>query len=108
MVSLSLPPKSIHGSKKAEAGCQDSSRRIKAHAAFAVIAPDEVAECWTGVTEVDGLYGALWELVDRYPKRRSEWNDDFDARCVKKFWRFLSREHQAALNALAASNDREG
>jgi hypothetical protein len=81
---------------------------VEPHGAFEVLRPDEVAECWDGVEEVDGLYGALWALVRHYDgKPRSEVNDDFSDRALSNWWGELSESHQTELNRLAAINDEE-
>jgi hypothetical protein len=76
----------------------------RAHSLFSVWSPDQVAECLEGVDEA--LYGRLWDLVAYYPKKkRSEWNDDFADRCLKRFWKHLDAADKATLNRLAAEEE---
>jgi hypothetical protein len=77
---------------------------------FKVWSPDEVAECLEGVTEVPGLYTALWGLVWHYDDQpRSEVPDDFARRALANWWLELSMDHRLALRILAVAHDkREG
>ena len=71
------------------------------HHLFHVWSPDEVAECLEGVG-IGPIYNQLWDLVAEYDKKpRSEVNDDFDDRCLAKFWDKLPEETQNHLNACA-------
>jgi hypothetical protein len=79
---------------------------------FDHIRPDEVAECWEGVTSVPGLYKALWnsmsdmqplsELIDI---EESSPGDAVGFNTLASVWQKFSPEHQAALTRLAAEND---
>jgi len=82
---------------------------IKPHAAFAVIRPDEVAECWNGVLDAaGGLYEALWDCVGSYTAPSPEESEEpcWGMDCVEDFWDRFTPEHQAKLNELAERNDR--
>lgn len=68
--------------------------------AFRYVSPDEVAECLEGVSSVDGLYSALWELVERNSRPRSETPDAVEF----SWWGELSPAHRSALVALAAAD----
>lgn len=63
--------------------------------------PDEVAECWDGVTKVPGLYEALWgfmKAVRPIPNREDTGPaDHIGYGNLAQFWDQLSPEHQAAL-----------
>lgn len=72
------------------------------HTALDYVRPDEVAECWEGVSEE--LYKALWDMVPRYEKVNMEDNGPHDVigiNSVKTFWQHFSAEHQKELNKLA-------
>jgi len=73
---------------------------MKANSLFDVWSPDEVAEC-LGVPE--GLYIKIWnELVPLYDdQERSEVPDDFDRRCLSKYWNKFTKEEKLILNNLA-------
>jgi len=77
------------------------AKRIKANGLFDVWSPDQVVECLDGVT--DEIYTFIWnEIVPLYAKKkRSEWNDDFGNRCLKKYWSKIPDEFKVILNACA-------
>lgn len=76
--------------------------RIKPHALFEVWSPDEVAECLDGIGNTS-IYSKIWnEIVPLYDgKPRSEVNDDFDRRCLKKYWNKFTDEEKLLLNSCA-------
>ena len=86
------------------AGCAEEPLEIEPHDAFDIIRPDEVAECWEGVT--DALYTALWACVAEYTAPSPEESEEpcWGVDCVADFWGKFTREQQEALNALAESN----
>lgn len=75
----------------------------KPHSAFSYHRPDEVAECWDGVS--DALYKALWSLVKHVPKipniEDSGPADHVGHGSVASLWGHVSEEHAIALNELA-------
>jgi hypothetical protein len=80
--------------------------KVEPHEACSVYSPDEIAETIDGVSDVPGLYEALWALVRHYDgKPRSEVNDDFADRAVCNWWDELSVEHQVEINRLLTEND---
>jgi hypothetical protein len=84
---------------------------ILPHAAFEVITPDEVAECWNGVFGTGDLYEQLWGCVNDYEKIDREDCGPYDVigvNSVAKFWDRFSDEHKAKLNELAVQNDNWG
>jgi hypothetical protein len=80
---------------------------MKAHSSLAYIRPDEVAECWDGVTAIDGLYRALWDCVPLYKAPSPEVSEEpcYGMDGVADFWDRFSDDHKAALNDLAEAND---
>jgi hypothetical protein len=81
---------------------------MRANKVFEFYRPDEIAECWEGIPR--DLYVRLWDLVDRYEKRSANIEDmcpgdEFGDNSVKKFWKFISPEDQAALNAACKLNE---
>ena len=85
----------------------------KPHDALGYCTPDQVAECWDGVTSVPGLYEALWGLTEHYSREHEENIEDMGPHdviginSVSSFWEKLSEEHRTELNRLAEENDRE-
>jgi hypothetical protein len=77
---------------------------ITPHLALTIWSPDTVAEC---MPCSDELYRFLWNaLVPLYDKQpRSECNDDFNTRCVAKFWSHIPAHLQLELNAIAEKGD---
>lgn len=77
---------------------------LKPDAAFRVIRPDEVAECWEGVSSK--LYGSLWACVRLYKRPKPEKSEEpcHGMDCVADFWDQFSPEEQALLNNLAELN----
>ena len=75
--------------------------KVTPHVAFNVVSPDSVAECWYNVPV--SLYNKIWnEIVPLYDgKPRSEYNDDYEDRCVSKFWDKFTVEEQKLLNKMA-------
>ena len=73
------------------------------HAALRLIRPDEVAECWEGITAVPGLYRALWDCVGDYKAPPPEVSEEpcIGLDTVADFWDRFSPEHQEALNDAA-------
>ena len=86
---------------------------IKPHAAFEVITPDTVAECWDGVFGSGNLYERLWSMVDLYDESYRENIEDIGPHdvvginSVASFWDKFTEEERELLNALAERNDRE-
>jgi hypothetical protein len=78
--------------------------RIKPHDLFTVWSPDEVAEC-LGVDAA--LYAKIWnEIVPLYADQfRSEVPDDFDRRCLAKFWSNFTDDEKRALNEAAERHE---
>jgi hypothetical protein len=71
---------------------------------FDVWSPDTVAECLEGVSRE--LYRRLWAIVPQYDgEPRSEVPDDFDRRCVARFWDQFTDAERAELNRLAEAED---
>lgn len=68
---------------------------------FGTIRPDEVAECWEGVT--DDLYRALWDCVADYKAPSPEESEEpcVGLDSVADFWDRFSPEHQRQLIDLA-------
>jgi hypothetical protein len=75
-------------------------------ARFGFTRPDEAAECWDGVTEVDGLYQALWACVPKYEAPAPEFSEEpcYGMDSIARFWGEFSPEHQAALVRLDDEN----
>ena len=75
---------------------------IEAAPDFRLIRPDEVAECWDGVTEVPGLYRALWDCVADYKAPSPEESEEpcIGLDSVADFWDRFSDAHKEALNRL--------
>lgn len=69
--------------------------------AFDTYAPDEVAECWSGVNE--NLYEALWACVKLYKGPTPEESEEpcYGLNCVKDFWDRFTKADQKLLNKLA-------
>jgi len=78
---------------------------IEPNPLFLVWSPDEVAECLEGVG-IGEIYGQLWELVAEYDGLpRSEVPDDFEDRCLAKFWNKLPETTQIFLNGCAEKRE---
>ena len=84
--------------------------KIEPHAAFDIIRPDEVAECWDGVLAAGDLYETLWACVNSYTAPSPEQSEEpcWGMDCVADFWDRFSPEQQQQLNQLAERNDRSG
>ena len=82
--------------------------KIEPHAAFDIIRPDEVAECWDGVLAA-GLYQPLWDCVGDYTAPSPEQSEEpcWGMDCVADFWDRFSPEQQHQLNQLAERNEDE-
>jgi hypothetical protein len=82
---------------------------ITPHAAFGVVRPDEVAECWNGVLAAGDLYEALWGCVNSYAAPSPEESEEpcYGMDCVADFWDRFSDEQRAALNGLAERHETE-
>lgn len=83
----------------------------KPHATFEYIRPDEVAECWDGVTAAN-LYGPLWDvasnmkpLSDFIDIEESCPADAIGINTVASFWKQFTPDQQIALNKLAVAQD---
>jgi hypothetical protein len=79
---------------------------MKAHSSLSYIRPDEVAECWDGISA--DLYRSLWACVNDYKAPSPE---DSEEPCVgmdsvTDFWDRFTDEEKAALNAAAEAHDR--
>lgn len=66
--------------------------------------PDEIAECWDGVSE--SLYKALWDMVEHYKPRKGDIEDmcpqdEVGVNSTAKFWSKFSGPHKCELNRLA-------
>lgn len=78
--------------------------KIKPNAVFEYIRPDEIAECWDGVT--DDLYTALWNVT---PEKASYAGNIEDMGpgdvvgidCLDDVWDKFTEAQQIALNDLA-------
>lgn len=72
------------------------------------VRPDEIAECWDGVSDVPGLYESLWGLMSEVPPipnlEDSGPADHVGHGCLAPFWARLSEEHQVALDRLHEEN----
>jgi hypothetical protein len=79
---------------------------IKPHGLFTVWSPDTVAECLEGIGNTD-LYLKIWnEIVPLYANQpRSEVPDDFDRRCLKKYWSKFTDDEKRTLNAAAERHE---
>jgi hypothetical protein len=79
---------------------------IRPHAAFNIIRPDEVAECWEGVLAA-GLYQPLWDCVNDYTAPSPEMSEEpcWGMDCVADFWDRFSPEQQHQLNQLAERHE---
>lgn len=82
--------------------------KIKPHTFFDIIRPDEVAECWEGVTSA-GLYQLLWDCVNDYTAPSPEVSEEpcWGVDCVADFWDRFTIEQQLLLNQLAARNSQD-
>lgn len=80
----------------------ESPEPMKPNCVFDIVRPDEVAECWDGVT--DDLYRALWACVNDYKAPRPEVSEEpcIGMDSVADFWDRFTDADKAALNALAA------
>lgn len=83
--------------------------KITPHAAFDVVRPDEVAECWDGVLAAGDLYERLWECVSSYTAPSPEVSEEpcYGMDCVADFWDRFSAAEQETLNQLAQRRDDE-
>ena len=87
--------------------------KIKPHELFKIWEPDTVAECLEGVTEVDGLYGRLWDLVEEAyaDYEKPETPDTFYGHVfgndLAKVWKLLSDDDKLKLNELAIAHEKE-
>lgn len=83
---------------------------MKPHPYFDTIRADEVAECWEGVLQCEGLYDALWGIAALMPslpnKEDSGPHDHIGTFCLSSAWHTLSPEHQAQLNELAIAQEK--
>lgn len=81
---------------------------VEPHPALSYIRPDEVAECWDGVSLYPGLYGALWDLVPSYAGPTPEESEEpvVGLNAVTDFWDRLGEGFQHVLNKLAVEQDR--
>jgi hypothetical protein len=77
--------------------------QVKPHAAFNVVRPDEVAECWNGVLASGDLYETLWACVNSYTAPKPEESEEpcWGMDCVADFWDRFSPDQQEQLNQLA-------
>lgn len=82
---------------------------IEPHPSFEIFRPDEVAECWDGISSVPGLYAALWDCVGSYkaPSPAESEEPCYGMDCVADFWDRFADEHKEALNAAAEALDYE-
>ena len=68
---------------------------------------DQVAECLEGVSSVDGLSEALWNLVNQGARSITDWLDrdgDVPILIGSEWWPKLSPAHQSALVNLALAD----
>lgn len=83
---------------------------IKPHELFSLNNPDEVAECWEGVSRE--LYRTLWKLVELYPDvEPPETPDTFYGHVfgneLSVYWKHLTEAEQIELNDLAERRNDE-
>ena len=78
---------------------------IAPHSTFEFIRPDEVAECWDGIS--DDLYRALWRCVDHFKGPTPEEAEEpiYGQNAVEEFWDRFTDEEKTALNAAAEAQD---
>lgn len=77
---------------------------IRPHGLFTVWSPDQVAECIDGIPQE--LYVRLWDIVPEYDdKPRSEVPDDFEERCLARWWDRFTEGEQLLLNDLATRDE---
>lgn len=76
------------------------------HTAFHYVRPDEVAECWDGVT--NDIYECLWACVSHFTAPSPEESEEpcIGSDCVADFWDLFTPDQQEVLNQLAADRDR--
>jgi hypothetical protein len=74
------------------------------HPAFEIIRPDEVAECWDGVSPA--LYQSLWACVPLYTGPTPEESEEpcYGLNALAEWWDLFEEDEQEALNALAERN----
>jgi len=90
-------------------------KTIEPHFLFTIYEPDTVAECIAGVTEVDGLYARLWDLVEiayeDYVKPETpdtHYGHVFGNDLAQpRVWKLLSDEDKLILNELAIAHEKE-
>jgi len=87
--------------------------KIKPASSFKYNRPDEVAECWNGVTEA-GLYGPLWNAMDDakplgelIDMEDSSPEDAIGLNSVASLWHKFTPEQQRKLNELAKRHKKE-
>jgi len=88
-------------------------KKIKPHELFEIWEPDTVAECLTGVTTVDGLYGKLWDLVEEAyagyekPETPDTHYGHVFGNELAKVWERLADDDKLKLNELAIAHEKE-
>ena len=77
---------------------------IEPNAAFDSVRPDEVAECWDGISPA--LYSKLWTCVGAYKAPTPEVSEEpcYGMDCVADFWDRFDDAERAELNAAAERN----
>jgi len=91
----------------------DDCPGVKPHELFEIWEPDTVAECLSGVSKVEGLYGRLWELVEEAYEgyEKPETPDTHFGHVfgneLAKVWQRLSAMDQLTLNHLAELHEKE-
>jgi hypothetical protein len=78
---------------------------IAPHEMLEINRPDEVAECWDGVS--DALYSKLWAVMRSVPAWTGETPPEPDVNAVSQFWHLLDDDAKRALNALAERRQAE-
>jgi len=88
---------------------RENQRKIKPHASFGYIRPDEVAECWENISSE--LYRALWEsmsgekpLSQQIDMENSSPCDAIGISTLASLWAKFTPEQQVQLNELALTN----
>lgn len=78
---------------------------IEPHPFLKLTRPDEIAECWEGVST--DLYRRLWESLKGLPAYHGETPPEPDAHDLVKVWDFFTDAEKEELNRLAAKQDEE-
>ncbi|MBK8175226.1 MAG: hypothetical protein IPK66_08185 [Rhodospirillales bacterium] len=79
------------------------TRAVRPHRALGLIRPDQIAECWEGVSP--DLCGALWAAMAHVPLHTGETPPEPDIGAVSTVWQHFTQDQQRALNALAKARN---